>query len=480
MTESTARKPFISKNLRRTARGVAAAILARAEGFAQDALHRLFDEFDVYRKDRALATELVFGCVRHERLIDCLIDHFCRSPHARARLPRGVRAMLALGTFQLIWMDSVPAHAAVGQTVEIAKSVARGRYAGLVNAVLRNVQRSIVDPRVPADADVLPTPRTLRISDVTVCELNFDILPDPTDDPVGHWSLVTSHDPLLVGRWRDQGLAFHRIALAGIATPTLCLRPNLLRVNADQLAQRLGEEGCRVALTERGTGVYLLSGPPVGRIEAFKQGLCQPQDSTAIDVVDGWVAPQPGWRILDLCAGVGTKTTRLAEVMQNGGTVVATDRDPACLDRLEANCRRLGIETVRTVRRELLSAAVSEHGPFDRVLVDVPCTNTGVLSRRPEAKRIGRFTTGRLARLHATQVGLLQEALAYVRPGGEAVYATCSLEPEENERVIERVLSEDGSISLAGQHQTFPDSGVSTWRDGGYVARLRKDPAIDA
>jgi 16S rRNA (cytosine967-C5)-methyltransferase len=178
------------------------------------------------------------------------------------------------------------------------------------------------------------------------------------------------------------------------------------------------------------------------------------------------LAPAPGSRVLDLCAAPGGKTTHLAEFMGNQGEILACDVDAGRLATLREQCRRLGIGIVRTVPLE--AEQEPPPGPFDAVLVDVPCSNSGVLGRRPEVR--WRLRPGDFRRLVPLQTKLLLWAGERVRPSGTLVYSTCSIEPEENGQVVQAVLQGLPDLVLEAEEQQVPGRPA----DGGYWARLRR------
>ena len=178
------------------------------------------------------------------------------------------------------------------------------------------------------------------------------------------------------------------------------------------------------------------------------------------------LAPQPGMRVLDLCAAPGGKTTHLAELMDNRGYITACDTDPKRLETVTSLCRRLGVKGVETV--VLPENGDLPAGPFDAALVDVPCSNTGVLGRRPEVR--WRLKPNEFEFLVRLQTRLLILAAERVKPGGAIVYSTCSIEPQENAGVVKAVLRGMRSLKLEAEHESVPGRPA----DGGYWARLRK------
>jgi 16S rRNA (cytosine967-C5)-methyltransferase len=281
--------------------------------------------------------------------------------------------------------------------------------------------------------------------------------------------------------------------------PHTFLRVNTLRATPEQLAAQFEREG--VLFTPRtydwvpaDLAFELREHPPLPTLPSFRQGLFYVQDPSTL-LAPRLLEPQPGERVLDLCAAPGGKTTLLAQFMGNRGCIVAEDADPSRLKLVAENCARLGVTCVELPpgtpggasvpashagpagpltpalsasegEREKLTPPQSE-GFFDRVLLDVPCSNTGVLRRRVDLR--WRLQPAELDRLHKLQLGLLRRAAARVKPGGVLVYSTCSLELEENEAIIQEFLDEAKKFRLECQRQLLP---FTERVDGAYVARL--------
>jgi 16S rRNA (cytosine967-C5)-methyltransferase len=206
---------------------------------------------------------------------------------------------------------------------------------------------------------------------------------------------------------------------------------------------------------------------PIRDLPGYAQGWFTVQDESAMCVASA-VAPAPGSRVLDLCAAPGGKTTHLAELMRNQGRIIACDVDDDRLRTVNELGRRLGIEIIETHRLCPEKNDEPLAGPFDAVLVDVPCSNTGVLGRRPEVRwRLRPSEFGHLATL---QTRLLRQAAERVKPGGAVVYSTCSIEPDENRKVVEAVLHALPDLVLEADEEQVPGRPA----DGGYLARLRR------
>jgi 16S rRNA (cytosine967-C5)-methyltransferase len=397
--------------------------------------------------DRRLCQELVFGVVRWQATLDWLI---ARKTEGRTQ-KEVLQILLRLGLYQLFWLDRVPAHAAVHETVALARRLGFGSQAGFVNAVLRGYAREAESTR-----------RELAELKRTRPHLGF------------------SHPEWLVARWRMRwgDDAACRLLEWNNSPPPTFARVNTLRTDAAQLVERWRAENVdydfhRFEWTGENLVLLLKAHPPIASLGSFRDGWFYVQDPStllAVRVLD----PRPGDHVLDLCAAPGGKTTYVAQLLQNEGGILARDNAPGRLRRLEENCRRLGVRCVST---ELggtarTPARPAGHGRFDRVLVDAPCSNTGVLRRRVDLR--WRLRPTEIDRLATLQVGLLRAAAAEVRAGGILAYSTCSLEPEENSQVIRRFLADHAGFELETERDLLPfRDGV----DGAYVARLRAPPA---
>jgi len=485
------------------ARDAALAVLADARAgrrTARRSLDELIERYRITPADVGLAGEIVWGVMRHRLTLETVLR-----PATEGRWDRvgsTLQHILLVAVYQLMWLDAVPAFAAIHEAVEQAKREGGRRAAGFVNAVLRFVQRHMLarEDREPAGDRRCCVPTAPG----RYCRFDVPVLPDPADTPVAYLAAATSHPEILVRRWVK---AFGRertemICLAGTRRPPLILRPNVLRTDAAALAERLRAEGCEVAIAgiaddparspdrkdaamqpsrpgsrEHEAVVLLGASPPSGalsRLAAFRDGLFQPQDITAMRPVRA-AGVRTGDVVLDLCAGYGTKATQAAEQMADRGLVIASDSDPEKLGALADNCRRLGITCVRTAAPDELAAVLAAQGRLDVILVDVPCTNTGVLARRPEARY--RFTPAALRALAATQARLLHRAAELARPETRLCYSTCSLEKEENEGIVEDFCKRHRGWRVLRSQLTLPQCGAgpTDWCDGGFFAVLVRE-----
>jgi 16S rRNA (cytosine967-C5)-methyltransferase len=348
---------------------------------------------------------------------------------------------LRIGLYQLFWLDRVPNHAAVHETVEAAKRLGFGAQSGFLNAILRGYTREEEGTR-----------RELE------------------DWRRNQPALGYSHPDWLWERWQQRWGTERAVKLLewNNSPPPTYARANPLKP-ADLPAQ-WNAEGVQFSprdwdWAEPGLMFQLDSHPPLTSLPSFQQGLYYVQDPSTLFSVSE-LDPQPGETILDLCSAPGGKTTYMAQRMQNRGSIVAEDIQPERLQMVRDNCRRLGVVCVHTsAGRPAKQGSLSER--FDRILIDAPCSNTGVLRRRVELR--WRIRPEEIDRLKRTQAELLRQAAERLKPGGILVYSTCSLEPEENREVVAEFLR-DQPLEFLQERELLPFSdGV----DGAYTAKLR-------
>jgi 16S rRNA (cytosine967-C5)-methyltransferase len=400
-------------------------------------------------RDRRWLQELVYGMLRRRAWLDAMLAD--RVKGGLARLDPDLTDLLRLGAYQLLRMGSVPAYAAIAQTVELAKRRHGLGASKLANAVLRRVdrERDALEPPVPGD-------------------------------PVDALALVHSHPRWLVARWVARWGADEtgRLLAANNAEAPLVARPwGIVR---EQLEATLESAGIHVGDAPLVPDSLLLpQGVAITELGAFRQGLFFVQDPAAT-LVTKYASIAPGAAVADLCAAPGGKALELS---RTAGSVIAADRSFARLARVAANARRLDARNLLTLVADAREPALS---PVDVVLVDVPCTGTGTFRRHPDAR--WRLRISDLAVMAALQRAILRAAATVVAPGGLLVYSTCSLEPEENDAQVESFLAERKDFELepppAG---AVPDAVLDAGRlrvlpqrhgaDGAFAARLRRKPA---
>ncbi len=486
--------------------------------------------------DRRLCQELVFGVVRWRTTLDWLI---ARKTKSRAPTPQ-LQTLLRLGLYQIFWLERIPNHAAVHETVELARQRGVHSQAGFVNAVLRGYLREFDQTKA------------------LLAELK-------TSEP----HLGYAHPEWLVRRWQKRWGAepARRLMEWNNTPPKTFARVNTLKTTAAALLPQWQEEKVEAQTVQRdwleeNLVFELKRPPPLAGLASFERGWFYVQDPSTLLAVRE-LDPQPGETILDLCAAPGGKLTCIAQIMRNEGRLVGYDTSPDRLKQIQENCARLGVTCVELVLPQdsesgdpkskknsrpgltaielrvprangllspalysnpdsvgtgigegeattetrgaslismgvpadplprgegtaasalfhastplLVSPALSPGSRFDRVLIDAPCSNTGVMRRRVDLR--WRIRPREIQRLRATQLALLRQAAAVLKPGGILVYSTCSLEAEENREVVQEFLAGQMHLKLQHERELLPFvDGV----DGVYVARLTSAPVSRA
>lgn len=443
--------------VRRTA--VEVLMVAEVAGcHADEALGQRLGGFP--ERDRHLLHEVVFGVLRHRNTLDHILDFHLTYPVPRQRPP--VRAALRLGAYQLIYLGRVPAHAAVNQTLEGLKGLegVTARDVGFVNAVLRKLalevrRKSLAEPLEVDDPTVLPIREGF-------CHFGRPILPLRKMDLVGHLAIRHSHPKWLVARWLERyGEEETRILLQmNNRVPPLMARVTALAPSREAVIAALEAEGRKAEPGNLPNSIVLTESGVLESCEALAKGWLQVQDETAIQVGEV-LAPPINARVLDLCAAPGGKALQLLERLGPGGRMVAIDRTEEKLARLRSTLDRAGKPYTALLAPE--SPASLELGEtFTHILVDAPCSNTGVLARRPEARF--RASGKDFEVLPALQLSLIEAGLRHLETGGRLLYSTCSIEPEENEDVIARLFASHPELleletKLFLPHRTTGDGG---------------------
>ena len=428
----------------RQPRQIAVQVLQRHEqgsDYIEDILAQEFAQHRLATPDRGLVQELTYGVVRRQSTLDWLIAR--KTPGRTQKLT--LQILLRLGLYQLFYLDRIPDHAAVNETVDLAKQLGFGPQAGFVNALLRGY---------------------LREREITEQQLEQLRVENPP--------LACSHPEWLFNRWETRWGRPSAVQLMdwNNQPPPTFARINLLRSEPATLTAQWQTEGVAFEPVHAdwapdGTLYRLISHPHLTDLDSFKRGFFYVQDPSTLLAVH-LLAPKPGEQIQDLCAAPGGKTVFIAQQMENRGQLVARDVHPDRLKLVQENCARLGVTCVATGQTD--DAPVASDSPlFDRILVDAPCSNSGVMRRRVDLR--WRIRPEELVRLQADQIQLLRKAAPQVKPGGTLTYSTCSLEPEENEEVLRLFLQEHSGFQVQAERQLVP---FKEGFDGAYVASLTR------
>ncbi len=386
-------------------------------------------------RDRAFAQALAYGAIQRLKTLDQVISTLSSRP--LDRIDPSVRDALTLGIYQLVYMDAVADHAAVDETVELVKSTAPAA-AGFANAVMRRATREA-------------TPLVEALPDDT-----------PAQAAVKH-----SHPDWLVEMWWDElGADETRALLArDNEPPESAIRANTLRATTAAVASKLPVP-TRPA-PDLPEGLILDEPFDAHGSEQFARGELTPQSRASMLVAHA-VAPRPGERLADLCAAPGAKATHLAALTANRASILAVERNPARAEELRRNAARLG---ARAVEVHLADAREPLPGaPFDRVLLDPPCSALGTLQARPDVR--WQRERARIAEFAALQRELLVAAAGAVRPGGTLTYSTCTISTRENEGLMQRFLAEHPEFQAAGLRRLLPHRDGT---DGFFIATLERD-----
>ena len=402
-------------------------------------------------RDQALMHELVKGTLRWRGRIDWVLDGLVHI--GLSQVQPWIKNILRMGAYQILFLDRVPVHAAVDESVKLAHEYGHAGTAGLVNSVLRKLAEQKDSIALPEGDDA---------------------------ESLAAWG---SHPLWLTERWlaRFGVEATRALLLADNRAVPVGLRVNLLRGTREQLITRLASEEVAASPATHSPDLVWVDGNHApGRLAAFKQGFCTPQDESEA-LVSRLVAPQANERILDLCAAPGGKCTHLAELMGDEGEVWAMERNEARVLALQSTVDRLGAHSVHVVQGD--GRAYTFPMPFDRVLVDAPCTGLGVLARRADAR--WRKDPSMLDEMPPIQLELLAAGGRRARPGGVLVYSVCSFEPEETTEVVEDFLNDNPQFVLESATGLLPDAVVDEQGfmtvlphvhgcDGAFAARFRR------
>jgi 16S rRNA (cytosine967-C5)-methyltransferase len=450
-------------------REIAVQILGRRTGgvFVEALLEQALNRTQLSPADRHLCQELVYGIVRWQGTLDWLVN---RKTDSRPQKPL-LQNLLRLGLYQIFWLERIPNHAAVNETVELAKICGFGAQTGFINAILRGYLREFDATRQ-------------LLADLKIQQPH----------------LGYSHPEWLVARWLERwGPERSGQLMAWNNTPPRTYaRINTLKADPSKLLIQWREEDVeydffRQNWFEENQVFELKSHPPLARLASFQQGLFYVQDPSTLLAVNE-LDPQPGETVMDLCAAPGGKLTYIAQLMRNEGRIFAHDTAAERLTLLRENCARLGVTCVEMEEKpEVPSSKSNAQSPpvpavgkaagmstphaarrtphfFDRILIDAPCSNTGVMRRRVDLR--WRIRPEEIERLRSGQLELLRLAAPVLKPGGTLVYSTCSLEPEENNQVVNEFLKEQPEFTLQQEREALPFvDGV----DGAYVAKLTKN-----
>lgn len=427
-----------------TARETALRVLIELDGMkkSEELLNRMFERSSLGRSDRALARELVAGTLKYRLQCDFVIKRFYRHDYRKAS--EVLKQILRLGVYQLLHLDRVPRSAAVNESVKLARKFKGEHLAKLVNGLLRNLSKATID----LDDWTSEMGETERLS------------------------ILYSFPEWLTGRWIEHYGAETATRMLAYANqpPMTAYRINLLKSDPATLLAAPELSDAKQVTDDEELDRFFFSKSFERMEPLLRDGLVSVQNPTQ-GLACLCAAPKPGSSVLDLCAAPGGKATFMAELMENRGRVIALDRTPTKVERLATNAATLGLTIIEP--REGDALTFEPECTVDTVLLDAPCTGTGVLGRRAELR--WRTTPEKLRELVDLQKAMLEHAASLLQPGGVLLYATCSVETEENERQIEAFVERHPEFVVETSRLTLPGSREGF--DGGFAVRLRKTEA---
>jgi 16S rRNA (cytosine967-C5)-methyltransferase len=438
------------------ARTIACNILQRVDQGTLTLDHLLEEHSAVIdclnRSDRALVHALVYGVLRWRNKLDWLINYFAAKPQKKIAVP--VLTVLRLGLFQLFFMDRIPASAAVNTSVDLVKNSRHRWAAGFINALLRRA----------AKQDPLSLPQ-----------------PERDKDLVSFLSITHALPPWIIQRWLDR---FGEVQLNDLAKvintiPTITLRTNTLRTTREKLIAAIKDQVAFIRPTSYTPEGIAISSPqtPMVTWPAYCKGWFQVQDEAA-QLVTHMLALSPGLKVWDACAGLGTKTGHIAQMMLNRGVILASDLQVKKLEHLSAEMRRMGMDAVQTDVIDLNKVCRPPvEGGFDRILVDAPCSGLGVLQKNPDGK--WRVQSTDLKNNGLRQKKLLCNAASHLKPRGILVYAVCSFEPEETTHVVQSFLQMHPDFAISSKKLTLIKGRSELLSPGGFLLTLPQRHAMD-
>ena len=387
--------------------------------------------------------ELVYGVLEHKLTLDYYIDLL--ASNGVGSLKTNELTILRMGIYQIGYMNSVPEYAAVNESVLLAKRYCRGKD-GLINGILR----AYLGKRMQLK------------------------LPDRIEDEVRYLSVKYSYAPWIVELWLKHYSSdfVEQLLAAGNETPPMTVRLNWLRIMKKDLISKLEESGFEVTEGDICSNALHVRGSRLLETEAYRMGLFTPQDESSMLVAEK-LDPQHGDVVMDMCAAPGGKTMAIAERMNNTGKIIASDIYRRKLDLIDREAKRLGVTNVETRSWDATREESSMFQKADRVLVDAPCTGLGVVRRKPEIKY--KEHTDEMDLLPKKQLAILTASSSYVKPGGTLVYSTCTINPNENEKVTDTFVKRNPSFKKIERTLLLPNVNGT---DGFFICVMKKDDSL--
>ena len=392
----------------------------------------------------AFVRELVYGVLERKLTLDYYIDQLLTEGIDSLKTPE--ITILRMGIYQLGYMEKVPEYAAVSECVDLAKKYCKGR-AGLINGVLREYQNKKI----------------------------YLTLPARDEDEIRYLSIKYSYAPWIIELWlKYYSMSFvEQLLEAGNQTPPLTVRANWLKIRKEDLKKAFRERGFEVEDGKLAQNALNVKGSKVLDSELYRYGLFTPQDESSM-LVSEKIGVKQGDLVMDVCAAPGGKTTAIAERMNNTGKIIASDIYRRKLDLVDKEARRLGITNIETRSWDATRVDSTMVKKADRVLVDAPCSGLGVVRRKPEIKY--RELSEDIMMMPKKQADILSASSSYVKPGGTLVYSTCTINPEENEKIIDQFLKRNRDFEKVERTLLLPNVNGT---DGFFICVMKRAELMD-
>ncbi|WP_408954398.1 16S rRNA (cytosine(967)-C(5))-methyltransferase RsmB [Natroniella sp. ANB-PHB2] len=410
------------------------------EGYSNLVVNNLLNQSQLDKRDRSLATQLIYGTIRMRNSLDWIINQVAN--RKVKEMTSWVRNALRLGVYQIKFLDRIPAPAACNETVEVAKGHCNRGAVKFINGVLRNIIRNLD-------------------------EIDY---PSLQQQPVQHIRYKYSQPQWLVERWVKRFGQEKTIEICKSLNqvPPTVIRTNTLQVTTGELLADLVTEGAQAEeIKMLPEAVELTDYSAVERLITFQEGKFQVQGFSSM-LVGHVLAPTEDSLVVDLCGAPGGKATHLAQLMNNQGKVYAVDIHDHKLDLIKENCERLGINNIETIRED--GREVSFEEEVDQVLIDAPCSGLGIIAKKPEIR--WQKKPQDLKELQQLQLELLANAAEFLKSGGELVYSTCTFTKQENQEVITKFLEEFTSFSIVDLTEQMVELGLEGYLSDGCLQLL--------
>ncbi|WP_188495495.1 16S rRNA (cytosine(967)-C(5))-methyltransferase RsmB [Pullulanibacillus pueri] len=432
----------------KSVRFIAVEVLEKIEkqgAYSQIALNHAIEKANLNGQDIGLLTQLVYGTIQRRLTLDFFIEAFVNKGK---KVEPWVRQLLRLSFFQMAYLDKIPEHAIVSEAVTIAKIRGHKGIAGFVNGVLRQALRQ-------------------GLPDIQAIQ-----------DPEARMALSTSHPKWLIKRWSQfyGQTVTEKICEVNNTAPSVSLRINRLKTTRDAMIQELTEDGLVVEKGELSEEALILNKGKIIDHQAYREGRVTIQDESSMLIAHA-LDPRPEHKVLDACAGPGGKTTHIAELMDNQGTIIGLDIHKHKTKLIDDSAARLDITNIHTEVLDARKVAeVYKNESFDRILVDAPCTGFGVIRRKPEIKY--QKTQADIENIARIQHNILSAVAPLLKKGGKLVYSTCTIDKEENVMTAQAFLDAFPDFKVDDRLQErLPQavSETSTWNGKGMVQILPQD-----